>query len=256
MPTINGVEYEELLGSGNNDTRICYLDADDLDDFIAGWYGSVEVVGQDYERVMPTPYKPGSFLYPTGKPDYAYLACDGQDSNGQIHYKKVVVTIKFGPLDQDDANDAEPWETRSSRTTRSYLPIPAWGLKWAGSGLPLDPDQVAGYPITTCHVTLARSHVGYINEAALRAYAGTLNNAVWKGCPIGCVAFDDFSSEKATTQDGKVLSYTLLIEVSIRSIPWHYFWNPATAQFESAVRASNGAAIVEFKDFSQIGRYI
>ena len=256
MATINGVECTELLGSGNNYTRIYYLDADDLADLLVGLYGTIEVVGEDYERVMPMPFEEGSFLYPAGDPAIEFLACDGEDATGRIHYKKAKVTVKFGPLDQDDENDDEPWTTISSRTTRSYLPIAAWGLKWASDSVKLDSDQVAGYPITTIHKTLTRKYVGVINEAALAAYAGSLNEAVFLGYPIGCVAFDDFSTEEVISEEGKLLSYTLVIEISIRSVPWHHMWRPSAAGFEEPVRASNGAAIVVFKDFSQIGRYV
>jgi hypothetical protein len=258
MSTINGIEYSELLASAagsrqggiDSRTRIFLIAWDDLTDFLLGLYGYVLKTGTTYERHLPIPFAPGSALYAKSH-TLEGLKCDGVDAHGNIHYAHARLVVTYAPIDQQDTEVDEPWVSIAVRARTELMPIPGWGLKWASDNVKLDQDMVGAYALGFETVTLARYNVADVNEAALSGYMGCVNAAIFRGNLPRTAMFVGWGSQRSVNTDGETDSYTLTIDISIRSVPWDYLWRPGAGWRQ--VKHADGDLLFTPADFSAIG---
>lgn len=109
--------------------------------------------------------------------------------------------------------------------------------------------------LPTINHQITQYHLATLPLANMRALLGKLNNAPWRGAPIGTVMYAGGSyNRKIVAILGKVSYYDWVVnhKFCIGSRDLRTEWNPNTGAFSSVVN-SNGTFKFDLGDFSSLG---
>lgn len=115
---------------------------------------------------------------------------------------------------------SEPYLTWENRGTSLYATIPGRKMKFA-SGEVLGQD--AGFSISQVCYVLTLYQSPQLNDVFINSFAGTVNNATFRGLSTGQLRFDTWSSSHQVIGAGQ-LRWTKQLIFSWQSHPWNQYY--------------------------------
>jgi len=242
MPTLSGITYEELPGSGkftynpdggHQGERLFLVDWDDRKAFHEALLGWTEPVGD-----LSVRYRGQRF------PGYDYLYCRnvtveglGELSQGadMASYPKAKVTATYtsGNLGTSTADTDEDYDedeeaglahlTEEWDFSGEFLMLPDGSYCWS-----LDLELVegsVGLSIGTADIALTSDAEPLLRRDLIAAALNTVNSRVWYGFGIGHVLFLGAAARRTTTSDG-VSAWEITYRFRARTQSYNEMYRP------------------------------
>ena len=241
MPTLNGITYEELAGSGRmaytheagwHASREFIVDWGDRRAFCEALLGYSEDIGGMGVRIPGQQY-----------PGYAFLFCrdvqvegigelqQGPDMAAYTH-AKIDATYRPNRLGTSTGEEAEFDEDEEARLARldeqwdfggEYFSVPGSSYWWvAGNQLV---EESVGIMIGTIDIVLTSEQEPVLNRSRVAQALGCVNASPWYGFPGGRVLFLGASARRTITAAG-IGAWQITYRFRGRSIPWNHFMRP------------------------------
>ena len=235
MPTLNGITYEELEGSGGltfgpngiRGVRTFIVDWEDRVAFAQALLGYTNAVGHvPIRREAET------------LPGYEYLYCQhaevtglGEVSQGcdMIAYPKARVAAEYAPLrmgpstggqedyeeetDQPGLHLEETWDFAGETLT-----APGSAFTWSDTGESL--SEPVGVMVATVELTLTSESEPELPAAAIRSCLGKVNSGAWYGAEAERVLFLGASARRVITSSGS-RAWRLCYRFRERQMSWN-----------------------------------
>lgn len=125
-----------------------------------------------------------------------------------------------------------PMMTTETRAGSEVYTLAGSKLKFPSDGTIIQAD--AGITVPTTVYTLTIYLAVSLDDSALNALLGNVNNATFLGNPAGTIRFDGFNSQSTMTGSGQQ-AYTRTLMLTYRPVPWIQFLRP-NGVWEAAVK--------------------
>lgn len=255
MPTLDGISYEEVKGSGRQQydfesgwraTRVFQIAWSDVAAFSTALLGWSEPIGGFSIRVRGQQYPGNEWLFCRG----IQVEEIGKLQQGaeMAVYDKAKITATYLPhnfptsTEDDDDYDEEieesmrHWE-ETWNFAGEFLTVPDDAYVWVADGDPT--DQAVGIVMGTVELSLYSSEESVFYRNAVAAATGSVNSAVWYGWNPGYVMFLGAASRRTITPEGSG-AWEITYRFRARSIPYNYFFRPGAGGGWQAVEDADG----------------
>ena len=239
MPTLSGITYEDLPGSGvvtyaKDDItarRLIMVDWGDATDFVRALLGFTVSVGGVPIRTLGQQYPDYEYLYATT----ATVEGIGELAPGEpATYDRAKITVGYEPSrfqtsPEDDDPDADPDVEDPRRYLNetydfggSFISAPRGNFAYTDEIL-TPVEQPVGIRDPSIVLQLESNIEPELPMADIRARLGTVNNAPWYGAATECVLFDGGSARRVLGVDG-TQGWTITYRFIAKYHSWNWFF--------------------------------
>lgn len=269
MRAIDGIEYEELYGSGKLAISEAGLTGTRI--FKVAWDSALPfsraLFADQWQAIG------GSLLLQA--PRFPWILADGTtlqvskvgisgigkclgDSNIEYDFAKVEVEYVPAPTDLDEGNDGTVDGTEEGIGTVSldfsgeFLATAGNTWKFADTGYVV--NEPVGLLQCTTEATIDLEKLPALPRAGIRACIGKLNASSWQGAARGTVLFLGAASKKTVTNLGNV-THSLSLKFKEKSRDWNLFLGKDGAWHTLVDSKTGNKHPYEYADFNLLLRF-
>lgn len=230
MPTIGGIECEELDGSGVLDfardsgysgQRLLTCDWDDAETVIAALAGGVQEFGSEWRHTPPAkwPTKP---IYVTAVNRVGLGVVRSSDADGFPTYDRAKLDVSYTTLPYD-TEETEGGETTFQEEQLDFggqfLTVPKETFYIDGVSPKVWVDENVGKVVPHVDWTLVRYNVPVIPRSAIRTCLGKINDSTFQGASPNLVLFYGAACRRKITSEG-VQPWRVTLKLKERGESW------------------------------------